>query len=196
MSLQQGGFASSEDAILPETILFPSLTPVRSLFRIPPGRSADRAAKHCWTQSIACLPEVLSFVSWLRWYVSIPHRFGFCLCASLDNRFCFWFESHQRAEEDKSRQFVVLLDSASPCCLHATAGALPSTWCQALYQTDFGVALSDEDALRHLLALLPLAALTFIHDEILSLCPHVRRGQQPTGTVHRRSDQKTPHTLS
>jgi len=40
MSLQQGGFASWEHDILSETILFPSLTPVRSLFRIPSGSEA------------------------------------------------------------------------------------------------------------------------------------------------------------
>jgi len=66
---------------------------------------------------------------------------------------------------------------------------------QALYQADFGVALADEDALRQLLGLLHLAALTFTPDEILSLCPQVRRGQQPPGTVHRRSDPGTPHPL-
>jgi len=66
---------------------------------------------------------------------------------------------------------------------------------QSLYQADFGVALADEDALRQLLGLLHLAALTFTPDEILSLRPQVRRGHQPPGTVHRRPDQRTPRPL-
>ena len=42
MSLAYGGFASWEDGISPETILFPSLTPVRSLFRMPsPHHTVD-----------------------------------------------------------------------------------------------------------------------------------------------------------
>ena len=63
MSLQKGGFASSIAVISSETILFPSLTPVRSLFRIPLEQAVDRAGKRCWTQGIACLPNALSFVT-------------------------------------------------------------------------------------------------------------------------------------
>jgi len=63
MSLQTGGFASWECGISLETILFPSLTPVRSLYRIPPGRSTDRAGQRCREQSTDCLPHVLPFVS-------------------------------------------------------------------------------------------------------------------------------------